>query len=77
LYLYPLEQKSDTNISMNGELLLISVKGSPKTDFDQFDSSPVKPDITDIINKMIKEKYQGWSTVEFSFDDGSGKFYRP
>lgn len=55
------------DISINGELLLVSVKGSPKIGFKRFDSSPEKPDI---IEKMIKEQYQGWSMVEILVGDG-------
>lgn len=55
------------DISINGELLLVSIKGSPKTNFKIFDGSPVKPDI---IEKMIKEQYKGWSMVEIMGGEG-------
>jgi hypothetical protein len=32
-----------------------------------FDSSPEKPDI---VEQMIKEEYQGWSTVEIFTGEG-------
>lgn len=60
-------KNTEKDISINGELLLISVKGSPKTNFKIFDGSPEKPNI---IEKMIKEQYQGWSMVEILVGDG-------
>src|SRR5271157_3381812 len=54
-------------ISMNVEILLVSVKGSPKVNFKEFDGSPEKPNV---INDIFNKQYQGWSKVELFVDNG-------
>jgi len=54
-------------ISLNVEILLITVKGSPKVNFKEFDGSPEKPTV---IKEIIEKEYQGWSKVELFVDEG-------
>lgn len=57
----------ENQVSTNGELLMVMVKGSPKVNFKFIDSSPEKPEI---VEQIIKEEYQGWSTVELFTGEG-------
>lgn len=59
--------KDNNQVSTNGELLMIMVKGSPKVNFKIFDSSSEKPEV---VEKMIREEYKGWPIVELLDGDG-------
>lgn len=51
----------DTPVTLDAEILLISVTGSPNVNFKRFDSNPIKPEI---VEQMIRNEYQGWAMVE-------------
>jgi hypothetical protein len=57
----------ENQISMNVEILLVSVKGSPKVNFKEYSGSPEKPTV---IKEIIEKEYQGWSKVELFVDNG-------
>ena len=55
------------DITLNGEILLVSVKGNPTIIFKNFEGEPEKPVI---IEEIIRKGYTEWSKVEIFVDDG-------
>jgi len=54
-------------ITLNGEILLMSIKGSPPNVFKMFEGSTEKPLL---MEELIKKGYPDWSKVEIFVDDG-------
>jgi len=54
-------------VSENGEILLVYVKGSPKLIFDISKGSSQKPSM---VKEIIEKGYPGWSKVEIFKENG-------
>jgi hypothetical protein len=58
---------TENELSDNGEVCLVTVKGSPHLIFEHFPAATEKPEL---LKKVIDIGYPGWSRVEIFKDDG-------
>lgn len=61
------QRDTENVISDEGEICLVSVKGSPHSIFERYPGAAEKPDL---LKKVIDIGYKGWSRVEIFKDDG-------
>ena len=61
------QRDTENVISDEGELCLVTVKGSPRSIIEHYPGAMEKPDL---LKKVIDIGYKGWSGAEIFKDDG-------